>query len=1285
MDLPSSGYFAEFGKSLAVEDLNNDGIMDLVIGADRRFSTSHYYGPPNGAVFVVFIDAYNDATSAASVVVKQSSEIFAPSGSYGFGQSVAIEDLDGDDIKDLVVGARYYGYGVYSATQPSGAVHLLFMEEYGISDPQVQTAKRFTFSSATDNLGTLARYDYFGQSVAVADFNGDGTKDLAVGATGDDTGNYSAGALHLLLMQYGEDESGLPTVTIDSSQKIASGTTNLEPLELGTVFGSSLAVSDFDNNGMPDIAVGAMGEGAVYVVFLEQHVTPSNIEGAVGALPDTPPDDGYQLEGDAASDVELDEWLGAIAALPEFPRPNELVTITLNVDSSGTIDYSGIEVSVPSGYQLVINGDDGPLTFTGASPALTVVSGDVVVTGDVTFTNATDAPTILVQGGSLKLRGVRVEETTTADRAGIEVTGGTLDLGTIDDPGDNTIIISGAGDLIHNASGQPLAAIGNLFQQDGTAIASDFDLAEEINDYFDNAANGVVFVDDDQFYLRSDAGTLEFDLQQLAADLDVDQPTFEIAATTDGAASLLADNKTLRFVADSAGPSSFTFAVVADENTIAFKTVNLDITNVPPTVDLGDDLAGYEADTFTFDGDYSDPSDTSTHTFAWTVTNELGEVISQGSQQAFAFTPADDGMYTVNYSVTDGLGGTASDSLTIDAANANPLADADSATVNEDGPATVVDVLDGDSDPAGAADPLAVTGVELTGTQGDVSFSSTDVTYDPNGQFEWLAAGESATDTFTYDISDGDGGTATGAVSVTIIGTNDRPTITTASSAVAVLEGDTAHNSGTFNDVDSSDIVSLSASIGEVTDVGGGAWSWAWDTSDGPDDSQTVTIAASDGTMESSVSFTLSVVNVAPTPTVSAALTTEEGSPYTLNLSSSDPGNDTVTGWLIDWGDESDPDNDSSVGQTIVGDRSSVEHTYLDNGNYEILVTVYDEDGDGNTTSHGVQVDNVAPKIDSIQVTDWSTDISVEISFADPGVLDTHSLVIDWGDGSTSVYSPAESPTTAGHVYETGGVYSVQATVTDKDGDASSLETIAYVTGVRLHQQVLQVVGTGGNDEVLISEVSDEHHVTADFLPGWLHTESFQSSDIDRIEVYLGDGDDRGFVTGNIEKPVLMRGGAGNDTLDGGSGNDILIGGDGSDVLHGGTGSDLLIGGRGQDWILGTRDQDLLIGGFTAYDHNNIALLAIMDEWTSNHTYLNRVENLRGTNSDAAAFAQRKNLGYFLVGSGPNQTVTDDGQQDYLIGNGGLDWYFANLDEEDEDLRDVILGQGDDELADQLD
>lgn len=84
-------------------------------------------------------------------------------------------------------------------------------------------------------------------------------------------------------------------------------------------------------------------------------------------------------------------------------------------------------------------------------------------------------------------------------------------------------------------------------------------------------------------------------------------------------------------------------------------------------------------------------------------------------------------------------------------------------------------VLTNDTDPG--PESLTVSNLDTTGTIGLVT-SRGDGTfdYDPNGQFESLAVGQSANDTFTHTVSDG---TVTDVATVTIVisGTNDAPVV----------------------------------------------------------------------------------------------------------------------------------------------------------------------------------------------------------------------------------------------------------------------------------------------------------------------------------------------------------------------------------------------------------------------------------------------------------------------------------------------------------------------------
>ncbi|MGD1926621.1 MAG: Ig-like domain-containing protein, partial [Paracoccaceae bacterium] len=172
-----------------------------------------------------------------------------------------------------------------------------------------------------------------------------------------------------------------------------------------------------------------------------------------------------------------------------------------------------------------------------------------------------------------------------------------------------------------------------------------------------------------------------------------------------------------------------------------------------------------------------------------------------------ALGQGDTAIDTFTYTVTDGNGGTDTEtvSVTVTGGNEGPTANPDVADVGEDDTApTVIDLTGNDSDPDGS-DDLEIAAIDDTGTLGTVVVNADNdtVSYDPNGAFESLAAGETAIDTFTYTVTDGNGATDTETVSVTVTGANDLPvavadTLTTSSSDTvsAVLTGNDSDPDG---------------------------------------------------------------------------------------------------------------------------------------------------------------------------------------------------------------------------------------------------------------------------------------------------------------------------------------------------------------------------------------------------------------------------------------------------------------------------------------------------------
>jgi PKD repeat protein len=180
-----------------------------------------------------------------------------------------------------------------------------------------------------------------------------------------------------------------------------------------------------------------------------------------------------------------------------------------------------------------------------------------------------------------------------------------------------------------------------------------------------------------------------------------------------------------------------------------------------------------------------------------------------------------------------------------------------------------------------------------------------------------------------------------------------------------------------------------------------------------------------------------------------------EGSSITFDASgSSDPDDDPLH---YRW----DFDNDGGW-DTEWLTSPTVTHTWFDDWSGTVKLEV--SDGElTDTDTATVTINNVAPTVgaitaplDPVQV---DTEISASAEFTDPGVLDTHTAVWDWGDGSdpTVIEITDGSRSVSGsHTYTTPGVYTVELTVTDKDSgsDQSAFQFVVvydpdggFVTG----------------------------------------------------------------------------------------------------------------------------------------------------------------------------------------------------------------------------------------------
>ncbi|MDP2694049.1 MAG: Ig-like domain-containing protein, partial [Gallionella sp.] len=152
----------------------------------------------------------------------------------------------------------------------------------------------------------------------------------------------------------------------------------------------------------------------------------------------------------------------------------------------------------------------------------------------------------------------------------------------------------------------------------------------------------------------------------------------------------------------------------------------------------------------------------------------------------------DVGNMNVQVTATDTGGLSATSNFTLNAINVNDTstANADMGAATEDGGAVLLStatLLANDTDPDFIhGDTLNIVGVSQAASGAEVSLLNGAVQYDTGTLFQSLAQGQTATDTFSYTVSDMAGATSTATVTMTVTGVNDGPV--TASDAAAVQE-----------------------------------------------------------------------------------------------------------------------------------------------------------------------------------------------------------------------------------------------------------------------------------------------------------------------------------------------------------------------------------------------------------------------------------------------------------------------------------------------------------------
>ena len=111
-----------------------------------------------------------------------------------------------------------------------------------------------------------------------------------------------------------------------------------------------------------------------------------------------------------------------------------------------------------------------------------------------------------------------------------------------------------------------------------------------------------------------------------------------------------------------------------------------------------------------------------------------------------------------------------------------------------------------------------------------------------------------------------------------------------------------------------------------------------------------------------------------------------------------DPDSSDTHTAIIDWGDGTiEPGAVNELTGNITG-----SHVYADDDTYAVIVIVADDHGAFGEDSLTVTVHNVSPQITALNLDSATIDengtVALSGSFTDSGLLDTHAVMIDWGD-----------------------------------------------------------------------------------------------------------------------------------------------------------------------------------------------------------------------------------------------------------------------------------------------
>jgi PKD repeat protein len=201
----------------------------------------------------------------------------------------------------------------------------------------------------------------------------------------------------------------------------------------------------------------------------------------------------------------------------------------------------------------------------------------------------------------------------------------------------------------------------------------------------------------------------------------------------------------------------------------------------------------------------------------------------------------------------------------------------------------------------------------------------------------------------------------------------------------------------------------------------------------------------SDGQISNLATVNLTVNNLPPTiETLTIPNQINEGQNIQLSATATDGGSSDNLTYTWNLGDGSNP----ITGQNIA-------HTYTDNGNYQVNLTVTDKDGGTTNQTTQIKVDNVAP---TATITTPNTTLNqgetlnLGVNYSDPGIKDTHTMTWNFDDSSNPVtlipLGFEAQPNLQSHTFTKAGNHNVTVTITDNDGASTTKAIQIAVTNI---------------------------------------------------------------------------------------------------------------------------------------------------------------------------------------------------------------------------------------------